>query len=325
MSFVRFDPAALALLAELPTWDAERYGQHRADLADGVTGPGRDLITDLALRLDPELTVTPRGSVSPLHRDLRFAPPGSPRYKDHLLLTAWRGEDKRTAPTLWLRIGAERAGFASGVGFTPAIRQRWREAVADESGALLAAELTRLSAERGAEVAGDRLKRVPAPHPADHPRAELLRATGFQVRFTDELPDELTGEDFVAWCQRRFDALLPVHRWLVAHVAEPPASDEDVFWDLIDELRGEDPRVDEGTIMGGRCVRVDGQFLALLDRKGRGMVVKLPRERVDELIGDGAGRAFAPAGKVFREWVAIPRRDRRRWLDLLREGITFVG
>jgi len=32
-----------------------------------------------------------------------------------------------------------------------------------------------------------------------------------------------------------------------------------------------------------------------------------------------------PAGKVFEEWVAIPRRDRRRWRALLGEGVAFVG
>ncbi len=102
-------------------------------------------------------------------------------------------------------------------------------------------------------------------------------------------------------------------------------TDEDVFWELIDELRYEDPRIEEGTIMGGRCARVAGEFLGLVDFKGSGMVVKLPRARVDMLIAQGTGQPFAPAGKVFREWVSIPRRDRRRWRSLLREGVAFVA
>ena len=102
-------------------------------------------------------------------------------------------------------------------------------------------------------------------------------------------------------------------------------SDERLFWELIDELRADDPRVEEGTIMGGRCARVCGEFLALVDFKGSGLVVKLPRERVDTLIDAGTGQPFAPAGKVFREWVAIPHRNRRQWRTLLREGITFVA
>ena len=102
-------------------------------------------------------------------------------------------------------------------------------------------------------------------------------------------------------------------------------TDQEVFWELIGELQLEDPRVEEGTIMGGRCVRVAGEFLGLVDFKGSGMVVKLPRARVGELIEQGHGQPFAPAGKVFKEWVSIPTRDRRRWRSLLREGIAFVA
>lgn len=102
-------------------------------------------------------------------------------------------------------------------------------------------------------------------------------------------------------------------------------TDESVFWELIDELRLEDQRVEDGTIMGGRCARVAGEFLGLVDFKGSGLVVKLPANRVAELIDEGVGQPFAPAGKVFKEWVSVPKRDRRRWRALLREGIAFVA
>jgi len=100
---------------------------------------------------------------------------------------------------------------------------------------------------------------------------------------------------------------------------------EDLFWELVAELQGEDPRIVEGTIMNGRCVRVGKEFLALADFKGSGLVVKLPRTRVAELIDEGVGRPFAPAGKVFKEWLSVPEPDRRRWRALLREGVDFVG
>jgi hypothetical protein len=106
---------------------------------------------------------------------------------------------------------------------------------------------------------------------------------------------------------------------------QPPTEAEAVFWELIDALRLEDSRVEEGTIMGGRCARVAGEFLALVDYKGSGLVVKLPRARVNELIESGVGRAFAPAGKVFGEWVSIPEIDRGRWRSLIMEGIVFVA
>jgi len=100
---------------------------------------------------------------------------------------------------------------------------------------------------------------------------------------------------------------------------------ETLFWDLAHELQSQDERVVEGTIMQSRCLRVGKEFLALVDYKGSGLVVKLPRARVAELIEQGAGQAFAPAGRVFREWVAVSTVDRSKWLSLLMKGIEFVG
>ena len=72
-------------------------------------------------------------------------------------------------------------------------------------------------------------------------------------------------------------------------------SSESLFWELAAELQAEDDRVVEGTIMNGRCLRVGKEFLALADFKGSGMVVKLPKARVADLIESGVGLPFAPA------------------------------
>jgi hypothetical protein len=220
MSFAGFDPAMVALLDDLPGWDADEYAEHKAQLAAGVTRPGAALIEEVADRLDAELTVVSRSSVSPLHRDLRFAPEGASRYKDHLLLTTWEGSDKNTSPILWIRVDARRAGFASGMAFTPPVRARWRSAVGDDAGEELARLLDGLITDRHAEVAGDELKKVPAPFGVGHPRAHLLRRTGFQIRFVDDLPDSLGSPKFADWCIERLEALLPVHRWLVINLTK---------------------------------------------------------------------------------------------------------
>jgi hypothetical protein len=54
-------------------------------------------------------------------------------------------------------------------------------------------------------------------------------------------------------------------------------------------------------------------------------VAKLPRARVEELIESGIGAPFAPAGKVFREWVAIPAEHLDRWEEFVTESIDFVS
>ncbi len=54
-------------------------------------------------------------------------------------------------------------------------------------------------------------------------------------------------------------------------------------------------------------------------------MVKLPADRVAELVESGEGESFAPAGRVFREWVAIPTFDADRWAAFIEESIAFVS
>ena len=97
--------------------------------------------------------------------------------------------------------------------------------------------------------------------------------------------------------------------------------------DLYDELTDDllyDPAIGRATMMGYPCVRLAGRFLASYDDKDGCLVVKLPRQRVSELVENGDGDPFAPAGKVFREWVSIPTIDRTLWHTLLAEAVDFA-
>ena len=96
-------------------------------------------------------------------------------------------------------------------------------------------------------------------------------------------------------------------------------SPEELFWELVEPMFT-DASISRSTMMGLPCVRRDGRFFACLDRRGQALIVKLPRQRVTQLVQDGIGRPFAPAGKVFREWVALPVPDERLWQDLLAEA-----
>ena len=227
MEFNGFDPKAIALLADLPSFDADRYAAVRDELNDGLRQPGLALIGEIAHRFDRPLTVDRRTSVSPLHNDLRFAGPDAPRYKDHLLLSAWSGPDKRQSARLWIRIAPDGVGFATGIGFTPAIRERWRAAVAGRAGAGLAKAIDAVERKYrkcSAEIAGDLLARVPRGFDQDHPRADLLRRTSFQLRFLEPQPKSIHKPAFLPWCLRRLSDLGPVHRWLDRHLAPPTAA-----------------------------------------------------------------------------------------------------
>ncbi|MEY4544703.1 MAG: hypothetical protein RL685_898 [Pseudomonadota bacterium] len=221
MSFAGFSRPALDELQLLPGLDPTGYATRRELLNSGLIVPARALLEEIIARLPVPLTTSAKGSVSPLHTDLRFAPAGAPRYKDHLLLTAWHGPDKKAGPVLWIRIGSTSVGFASGVPFTPPVRERWRAAVGGAAGARLASsleELQRRHARHDLEVAGDAVQRVPAPWSDEHPRAELLRKTGFQVRFQLPMPREVQRPAFAGWCTERWSELLPTHQWLVKHL-----------------------------------------------------------------------------------------------------------
>ena len=113
-------------------------------------------------------------------------------------------------------------GFASGTPFTPEIRDRWRRAIAGPRGASLTRSIDALlkaHRKHSVEVAGDQLKKVPPPWDDDHPRADLLRRTAFQIRFRERAPASLVKPSFAEWCAERLRQLLPVHRWLVAELA----------------------------------------------------------------------------------------------------------
>jgi len=98
---------------------------------------------------------------------------------------------------------------------------------------------------------------------------------------------------------------------------------EELFWALAERLLAEPP-VSRSTMMGFPCLRYDGRFFASIDRDSKDLVVKLPADRVDELIATGQGLVFAPNHRVFREWVAVPVPARHLWAALLHEAQAFA-
>jgi len=97
------------------------------------------------------------------------------------------------------------------------------------------------------------------------------------------------------------------------------------FWSVAEPYLASGALI-EGTMMGHQCLRTSGTtgFVATIERASGNLVVKLPRERVAQLIDAGVGLPFAPAKKVFSEWVALPTFDERRWSELIEEAMEFV-
>ena len=67
---------------------------------------------------------------------------------------------------------------------------------------------------------------------------------------------------------------------------------------------------------------VNGKIFAMLVR-GK-LVVKLPKERVGELVAARAGTYFDPGhGRLMKQWISIPA-GKANWVELAREAHRFV-
>lgn len=75
---------------------------------------------------------------------------------------------------------------------------------------------------------------------------------------------------------------------------------------------------------GSSALKVHGSIFAMVS--GGRLVVKLPRDRVNALIGTGVGAPFdAGKGRPMKEWLTVTAEDHESWLALAREALDFVG
>ena len=79
----------------------------------------------------------------------------------------------------------------------------------------------------------------------------------------------------------------------------------------------------EGRGFGSAALRTHGKIFAMLVRGA--LVVKLPKQRVDELVGAGEGTPFdANKGKPMKEWLSLDPRSRLGWASLAHEALDYV-
>ena len=106
---------------------------------------------------------------------------------------------------------------------------------------------------------------------------------------------------------------------------ERETAEVDPRFALVVDAFAEDRRVTHGGSkgFGSGALKVNGRIFAMMSSKGE-FVVKLPKERVEELAASGAGEPFDTGrGRLMKEWIVIGA-DRANWIELAREAYDFV-
>jgi len=136
------------------------FEAHRRKYEEEVKAPMQALLADLETEFG-------QAKLSRPNRDIRFAADKSP-YKTNIYADVRGGG--------YVALDAKGLTAAGGRYMVePPQLARYRLAVAaDRSGKELAAIVASLL-KKGYEISGQELKRVPPPHPQDHPRGDLLR------------------------------------------------------------------------------------------------------------------------------------------------------
>ena len=97
---------------------------------------------------------------------------------------------------------------------------------------------------------------------------------------------------------------------------------EELFAAVVERLVAADPELELDRMFASTGLKTPAGFAALL-RDGD-LVVKLPRERVAELLANGTGRPFGSGGRVMKQWVRLRPPDERACEAYIAEARRFV-
>ena len=203
------------------------FDAHKTEFKQHVMAPAQAFVAAMGERLTsiaPHLIYDNRatgfGSIYRIYRDTRFSPDKTP-YKTFLGILFWEGSrHKNESSGFYLQLNPDNLYLAVGLYiFPPAVLKTYRDAVVHpEQGTRLAAVVNDIAAA-GYQVGGTHYKRTPAGYDATHPNAALLKHNGLYAGIDMPIPDALYSEAFVEFCFTHFQAMLPLHQWLIGALA----------------------------------------------------------------------------------------------------------
>jgi uncharacterized protein (TIGR02453 family) len=217
MSFAGMPDEGLAFLEDLEERNTkEFFDAHRRVFREQVQAPFTALLEAAAGQLRRSVPGLGEPKVFRIYRDLRFS-------KDKTPYKTWMAASVAHRPPgpgviaggYYVSVGPNGLYVAGGLYHADRpVLERLRAAIADgEAGPDLAAVLRR-AARHGLEPWLDPLQRMPKPWPADHPRADLLRARSVTLHHAHQRgPYLLTGE-LLDRLVAGWRALVPLNRWV---------------------------------------------------------------------------------------------------------------
>ncbi len=207
-----FSPETTDFLADLKANNTrDWFDGQRQRYARVMKEPARAFADSLAALLGARHGTESRARVFRVNRDLRFSKDKTP-YNAHIHISASDGD----TPAAWM-FGLEPDRLVLGYGcfaFPGPELARWREAVAGRGGQTLAEAL----GGGPFRLEDPELRRVPAPHAQDHPRADLLRRKGLCVWLGDAPRELAFGDEAPGLVAERLGQLDAVRQWLISAV-----------------------------------------------------------------------------------------------------------
>jgi len=198
------------------------FEQNRETYDRHIMAPSKLFVTAMGERLRkiaPRVVAVPtvNKSIFRINRDARFSLDPSP-YKTNLGIYFWDGARSRMESAgFYFHLEPPDMMLGGGMyGIPDNLIGRYRKAVVDprrgpEIGRIIAA----IGAMEGFSVGGEHYKRVPSGFDPAHPNAALLKHKGLYAGYETKIPDEFFSARLVDYCFERFEALVPLHRWLM--------------------------------------------------------------------------------------------------------------
>ena len=73
----------------------------------------------------------------------------------------------------------------------------------------------------------------------------------------------------------------------------------------------------------GESLKIRKKMFAFFNKES--FIVKLPKERVTQLLESGVGMPYDPGnGKIMKEWVIIPEKEVNNWISYATEAMNYA-